>query len=188
MDRFEQYLKENRLRLDTEDLEPDCWNAIADSFKQHKRRSTFRKLYVAASIVVVLGLISVIFLNKVNKTEQVVQSTLFPASFYDLSKQETSYLQVINMKVDEIKKQRIPAEYKNLFGDFIQQLQLIDQQYDLYKSQIEQHGYNEELIQQVIYNYQLKLSVLQMLQAEINKINNLSKNDKNENKNIQLNI
>jgi hypothetical protein len=75
-----------------------------------------------------------------------------------------------------------------MFNDFTQQLQIIDKQYDIYKAQVEQHGYSEEIIQQIIYNYQLKLSVLHMLQSEINKINNLSKHEKHEYKKIQLSI
>ena len=188
MESFENYFKENRLRLDAEDLEQNCWLDIEASFKKHRQRLFLRRLYVAASIVMIMGLGSMLYLNLVSHKVKEVQNSIFPAKFTDLAKEETSYLQIINIKVNEIKRQSVPVAYKSMFDDFIHQLQIIDQQYDLYKQEIEQHGYSDELIQQIIYNYQLKLSVLQMLQSEMNKINNLSKQNGNENTNIQLNI
>ena len=186
MDHFENYFKENRLRLDVEDLDPDCWKRIDTSFKKQRQHLFVRRLSVAASIVLVLAIGSVIYLNQ-NRNET-VQNQMSPLSYTNLAEQETSYLQVINIKVNEIKKQSVPVAYKSMFDDFVHQLQIIDQQYDLYKKELDQHGYSDELIQQIIYNYQLKLSVLQMLQMEMTKINNLSKHNGNENTNIQLNI
>jgi hypothetical protein len=90
--------------------------------------------------------------------------------------------------MDSIRSQRVPADYSYLFKDFMVQLDLIDKQYDIYKRELEKHGYNEEVIQQVIYNYQLKLSVLHSLQSEIAKINNLPKKEENENKKIRLTL
>jgi hypothetical protein len=136
----------------------------------------------------VVSLSSIFLFNRTDAVKPVTQSTIFPSSFIDLSKQETSYLQLIGLTEEKVREQRIPEAYKSLFSNFTRQLHIIDQQYNLYKTEIEKHGYTDELIQQVIYNYELKLSVLQMLQTEINKINNLSKNDKNENKHIQIEI
>ena len=188
MDRFENYFKENRLLLDTEDMDQATWKNVELSFRKHRQRIIFRRLYVAASIAVMLILSTVIYLNK-TRTETIdVQNTIIPANYTNLVEQETSYLKVINIKVNEIKKQSVPVAYKSMFDDFVHQLHIIDKQYDLYKQEIEQHGYTDELIQQIIYNYQLKLSVLQMLQTEMNKINSLTKKKGNENTNIQLNI
>ena len=188
MDNLENYLKENRLRLDSEDLDATCWKEIESSFRQQRIKKLIRQTFIAAGIIVVFSLGSIFLLNRPDQNKLVTQSAIFPPAFTELSKQEASYLQVIGMTEDEIKKQRIPTEYQNLFSDFINQLHIIDQQYDLYKSEIKKHGYSEELIQQVIYNYQLKISVLQMLHSEMNKINNLSKSNKNEDTKIQLHI
>lgn len=188
MDRFEKYFKENRLRLDTEDLDLICWNNIEDSFKKYKRNSQVRRLYFAAGILLIVSMGA--FLIR-NKTQNVISEKLAIGSYAELSglaKQETSFRQVIDIKVNEIKKQSIPVAYKSMFDGFVQQLKLIDQQYNLYLKEVEQHGYTNELVQQIIYNYQLKISVLQMLQNEMDKVNQLSKNEKNENNIIQLQI
>ncbi len=188
MEKFEQFFKENRLRLDTENLDETSWMNIENSFKIHKRKSFFRKLYVAASIIAILGLSSIIIFSGNEKNKQVVQTSIFTDISPDLVKQENSYIQLVNSKINKIKEEKVPKENAALFNEFIKQLEVIDKQYELYKQEIEKTGYNDELIQQVIYNYQLKLSVLQMLQSEIDKINRLSKKNKNEKEEIKLDI
>jgi hypothetical protein len=56
----------------------------------------------------------------------------------------------------KLRKKKVPKENAALFNEFIKQLEVIDKQYELYKQEIEKTGYNDELIQQVIYNYQFK--------------------------------
>jgi hypothetical protein len=188
MDNLEQFLKENRLRLDSEDIDADYWQAVEGSFRRLRVKKLIRQTIVAASIVLVLGTSAFFIANRYDQHKEVAQEAIFPQRFTELSKQETSYLQLISITTNQINDQRIPAEYQSLFSDFIRQLQIIDQQYELYKSEIKKHGYNEEMVQQVIYNYELKLSVLQMLHSEMNKINKLSKSNQNEDKKIQIHL
>ena len=188
MEKFELFFKENRLRLDTENLENASWQNIENSFKQHKRKKIFRQLYVAASIAVILGLSSLLVFSNKDEKEPDKQISIFYNISSDLAEKEISYMQLVNSKIDLIKKQEVSIENVALFDGFIQQLEVIDKQYELYKTEIEKNGYNEDLIQQIIYNYQLKLSVLQMLQSEIDKINRLTKQKKHEKSKIKLNI
>jgi hypothetical protein len=188
MEKFEQFFKENRLRLDTENLDNASWVNSENSFKEHKRKSMFRRMYMAASIIVILGLSSVIIFSEKEENKPVEQVSIFSEISPDLAKQEVSYIQLVNSQIDKIKEEKVPKENAALFNEFIKQLEVIDKQYELYKQEIEKTGYNDELIQQVIYNYQLKLSVLQMLQSEIDKINRLSKKNKNEKGKIKLDI
>ena len=182
MDKFERFFKENRLRLDIEDLDNSLKESIVHRFRIHDKKRSFIRMYAAVSTMAIIVLGYLYF----NQTRQ--HSGIFNEIATDLVKEETVYIESINNSVNAIKKQKIPVEYESMFEDFIQQLQLIDRQYVVYKAQVEQHGYSEEIIQQIIYNYQLKLNVLQMLQTEINKINNLSKKEKHEYKKIQLDI
>jgi hypothetical protein len=188
MDKFEQYIKENRLRLDTEDYANSEWEGIALSFKQYNRRKTFKRLYAAATLLVLITFGSVFFLRPSKPEDVVMKTTVLNGVATYYQDEENSAIKLINGAENEIRKQSIPVEYEGMFSDFIIQLGIIDKQYDLYKTTINEHGYSQELIQQVIYNYQLKLSVLQMLQSEIDKINKLTKNKRNENKKIQLHI
>ena len=188
MEKFEHFFKENRLRLDTENLDNVAWVNIENSFKMNKRRSLFRKMYVAASIIVILGLSLALIFSEKEGSQPAEYTSIFTDISPDLAKQEVSYIKMVNNKVDRIKKQEVPKENVALFNEFIKQLEVVDKQYELYKKEIEITGYNDELIQQIIYNYQLKLSVLQMLQSEIDKINRLSKKNSNEKNKIKLDI
>lgn len=186
MDKFEQFFKENRLRLDSADFENSGWERIATTYKQYNRRKMLRQFYIAASMIAIITLGTLLYLTQSKQNDVSGRTAVLDgvASYY--KDEEITTIKLINGTEDEIRKQSIPVEYEDMFKDFIKQLQLIDKQYDIYKTSIAEYGYSQELIQQVIYNYQLKLSVLQMLQSEIDKINRLTKNIKNENKKIQF--
>jgi hypothetical protein len=187
MDKFEQFFKENRLLLDTEDLDKARWEKISSTLRQSARRGNIRLLRIAAVFAGVVLLGSAFFFGFL-KTEKSSQKGVFALMATDLAANETTYLTSISSTLDSIRKQRIPADYGYLFRDFLIQLDLIDKQYEVYKTELEKHGYNEEMIQQIMYNYQLKLSVLHSLQSEIAKINNLPKKEENENKKIRINL
>ena len=188
MDNFEKYFKENRLLLDTDNLDSQCWNNIQDTFRNNNRKRWLRRSYVAASLLAIIILSITLYRSQVGQDNVSLQHGIFNEAHADLAKQETDYMQLINSKLNDIKKQKVPEQYKDMFDGFVEQLKIIDKQYDVYKSVVEKHGYNEEIIQQIIFNYQLKLSALQMLQSEMTKINNLSKSDRHDNKKIQLDI
>lgn len=188
MDKFEKYIRENRLRLDSEEFENEEWEKIAKIFDKYNRRMRLRKFYSAAIFISVISVGTLIYVNHLKQTEKSSQTEVFQevATYY--KEQEISTIKLINGTEEEIRKQSIPVEYEDMFRDFTKQLQLIDKQYEIYKNEIAEHGYNQELIQQIIYNYQLKLSVLQMLQSEIDKINNLTKSNSNGNKKTSIHI
>lgn len=184
MDKFEHFFKENRLLIDTENLSNNSWKDIEHSFKMHNRRRLFALWSIAAGVLIVISL--GVFAISGNKPEEDIQSfeqtSIFKDVSSDLAKQEFDYIQLVNKQVANIKQQTVPKENAYLFNEFINQLQLLDNQYDEYRNKIKETGYSDELIKQIIYNYQLKLSVLEMLQSEIDKINKLTKNKENEDK------
>jgi hypothetical protein len=186
MDKFEQFFKDNRLLLDTEDLDNARWERINGACRQSDRR--FTGLFRTAAVIAGLVLLGIALYFGILKTKKPEQRGVFAIVAAELANEETTYLTSINLTMDSIRSQRVPADYSYLFKDFMVQLDLIDKQYDIYKRELEKHGYNEEVIQQVIYNYQLKLSVLHSLQSEIAKINNLPKKEENENKKIRLTL
>ncbi len=180
MDKFEQFFKENRLRLDDEDFSPDAWENIETSIKTQRKKLIISKLYIAAGILLILSLGFTLLLNKNSKSVDIQNQAILTNVSAELAEQELNYIHAVNERINVIKQIKIPKENAKMFKEFVQQLKIIDQQYEEYKQELKKNGYNTELIQQIIYNYQLKLSVLQMLQNEMNKINNLTKNRKNE--------
>lgn len=188
MDNFEKFFIENRLRFDTEDLDASFINKITVSGRQQKRRKTVSRIYAVTSIIAILVLAVLLYLSPNGTTPAGYKSGLFSKIATDLVKEEDSYIKLISFSVSEINKLSIPAECEPIFKEFTQQLQIIDGQYEIYKAQVEKSGYNDEIIQQIVYNYQLKLSVLRSFQSEINKINNLSNLKSHDSEKIQINL
>jgi hypothetical protein len=188
MDKFEQFFTENRLRLDTENLDAAFSEKIAGSVRHLNRRRLVSRIYTVTSMAAIMIMAVVIYLNYPGNEKQPVQNGVFSKIATDLVKEEDSYIKLINLSESVIRKQEVPAEYEPMFREFTQQLQIIDRQYEIYKAQVEKDGYSDEIIQQIMYNYQLKLSVLQTLQSEINKINKLSNTKSHESEKIKFNL
>ncbi len=187
MDKFEQFFRENRLRLDTENLDAAFSEKISGSVRHLNRRRLISRIYTVTSMAAIIIMAFVIFLNHTGR-EKTEQTGVFGKIATDLVKEEDSYIKLINLSESVIRKQELPAEYEPMFREFTQQLQIIDRQYEIYKAQVDKLGYSDEIIQQIMYNYQLKLSVLQTLQSEINKINSLSKMKSHESEKIKINL
>ncbi len=180
MDKFEQFFKENRMGLDAENSNPEAWKNIEASMKTYKKRQLLNKLYIAAGVLIIISVGVFALTISSGSAQRIENQSIFKNVSTDLEQQELNYINSINEQIEIIKQIKIAKEHAQMFGEFVKQLKIIDNQYDKYKKEIQSKGYNEELIQQIIYNYQLKLSVLQMLQSEMEKINNLTKNRKDE--------
>jgi hypothetical protein len=187
MDKFERFFAENRVRLDTEDIDASLSERIAERISRHNRRKLVSTVYAIVSTAAIVVLIVMLFINRSGEN-QTDKTGLFSKIASDLLQEEASYVRTINYSVSEINKQKIPSECVPMFREFTQQLQIIDKQYEIYKAQVEKVGYSDEIIQQIMYNYQLKVSVLQTLKSEINKINNLKNPKSHESEKIQINL
>jgi hypothetical protein len=187
MDKFERFFTENRLRLDTEDLDGSFGEKFTTLVSRHNRKKVIRTVYTVLSTAAIVVLVIMLYIDRSDNSSS-EKTGLFGKIATDLVKEEASYIQTINYSVSEIKKQTIPSECEPMFREFTQQLQIIDRQYEIYKAQVEKVGYSDEIIQQIMYNYQLKVSVLQTLKSEINKINNLTNRKSHESEKIQINL
>jgi hypothetical protein len=188
MDKFEQYISENRLRIDTGELGKEEWDKIASTFRRLDSQKRKRHFFAAAIVMLFIALGTLLYLAFPKQTSSMERTAILDGVATYYKEAEISSIKLIDGEEEAIRQQSIPVEYKDMFTDFLKQLQIIDKQYDIYKTEISEHGYSQEIIQQVIYNYQMKLSVLQMLQSEIIKINSRTKNMENENRKIQLHI
>ncbi len=188
MDALEKYIKENRAQLDTEEWSEYNQMAINKRFKEIRRKRNIRLVLSASGIAALLVIAFFLFPGNLKHQESPQKQGLLLAFDTELAKQEAGYIQLVNQSKESIRQQRFPAEYEYMFSNFIKQLEIIDRQYVILSEQVERVGYTPELVQQIIYNYQLKLSVLEMLQNEINKINNLSKSTNYENEKQKISI
>lgn len=85
---------------------------------------------------------------------------------------ENSFKQVINLQRNKVGTIPMYAESADYFSDFRTQIRQLEKDEKTVKAEIVKQGLTDELLNQLINLYQIKLSTLKQLQTEMNKINN----------------
>lgn len=92
-------------------------------------------------------------------------------------KVEDYYLASLNIQLAKID---LTPENKELVDSFMSKLETLDQEYVALNTEIEQSGINEETIEAMIANLQLRLDLLKKLKTKLNELKQ-SKNEHYEN-------
>lgn len=95
-----------------------------------------------------------------------------------LNELETSFTQVINLQRARVSSIPMYAETPAYFDDFKIQIKQMEKDEKVIKSDIVKRGMSDELLDQLINLYQLKLGILKQLQIEMNKTNNRFKQNR----------
>lgn len=85
---------------------------------------------------------------------------------------ENSFKQVINLQRNKVSTIPMYAESAEYFADFKIQIRQLEKDEKAVKAEIVKRGLTDDLLNQLINLYQIKLSTLKQLQTEMNKINN----------------
>ncbi|MCH4821616.1 hypothetical protein ML462_00385 [Gramella lutea] len=163
---------------------------------QKKRRNYGSFLQIAAVIVVALG-IGAFFLfnndgNPVQDNNQIVETPVeepvkednVPTTEYRLSdvspefkKIEDYYMASVNI---QLAKLDMTPENKELIDAFMKKLETLNQEYIALNGEIQETGINEETVEAMIANLQLRLDLLKKLKTKLNEIEQ-SKDNRYEN-------
>ena len=162
---------------------------------QKKRKSYYQVLQIAAVLVVALGVGGFFFLNNdkepVQENNQVVETPVETkaseetnTSEYRLSdvspefkKIEDYYLASLNI---QLAKLNMTPENKQLIDAFMTKLATLDEEYVKLNTEIQETGLNEETVEAMIANLQLRLELLKKLKTKLNEIKQ-SKDNRYEN-------
>lgn len=153
-----------------------------------KKRTSFFNWKIAASIVVLLG-VGFYFIDlkkiepgegKIADTDKVNQKTktfslgdLSP----DLKKVEDYYVSTINF---ELSKLELTEDNQGLVDSYLEKLSELDEEYKKLNIELNQIGPNDQTINALIKNLQLRLQLLQKLKIKLNEL----KSSENEEDNI----
>lgn len=91
---------------------------------------------------------------------------------------ENSFKQVINLQRDKVSTTPMFAESAEYFADFKIQIKQLEKDEKGIKAEIVKRGMTDQLLNQLINIYQIKLNTLKQLQLEMNKINNRIKQNR----------
>jgi len=106
------------------------------------------------------------------KTVPVQKTIPERADLIALQNVENSFKQVINLQRNKVGTIPMYAESAEYFADFKIQIRQLEKDEKAVKAEIVKRGLTDELLDQLINLYQIKLSTLKQLQTEMNKINN----------------
>ena len=163
---------------------------------QKKKRNFSEFLQIAAVIVVALG-IGGFFLfnngeNPVQNNNQIVETPAedtveeenVPTKEYRLSdvspefkKIEDYYMASVNI---QLAKLDMTPENKELIDAFMKKLETLNEEYIALNGEIQETGINEETVEAMIANLQLRLDLLKKLKTKLNEIQQ-SKDNRYEN-------
>ncbi len=145
-----------------------------------KKRVTYWWLGIAASVVVLVGIGTLLFLNpsasdtttpttivdKDDVSPQKMNITLGDLS-PDLKKVENYYVANINY---EISRLQISEDNKGLVDGYLEQLDVLNSEYEALNEELNTIGPNDETISALIQNLQLRLQLLQKLKQKLNQL------------------
>jgi hypothetical protein len=144
-----------------------------------KRKSTFYFIKIAASILVLFSLGIYTYLNfgyeapqpsvivdKGTENKQPYEYSLGDLS-PDLKKIENYYVANINL---ELSRLEVSNENRGLVDDFMSRLSELDKEYQRLNTELNEIGPNDQTINALIKNLQLRLQLLQKLKLKLDQL------------------
>ncbi len=164
---FEELLKKNRAALDVEEPDDDfIWSGIQAELKPKR---SFQFLSWKAAAIVLLALISGFVLNSVlNPTPKVIQFSLADIS-PEYAAQEQFYQASIAEKWDQIKVNDLN---RNEFADIFDEIDQLEKLKAESLKDFAELGGNPRLVKTLFEYYEIKMRLLEIMLAEIDKKEN----------------
>ena len=184
--KLKQFIDDNRNEFDDRVPSAKVWENIEDSFSSRKeKRPVIRPLYkwtmAAAAMLVISTGVYFLMVDKKAPVETVSSGPEGtgadgPESF---TPEMNQFVKMIDMKQEELKT--LAAEQPELYRKFTNDLDQLDSSYNTLKSQLTAAPNREMLLEAMIQNLQLQLSVLNQ---QLNIINQIKQSKKNSHEKI----
>ena len=169
---------------------------LEEALPVKKKRNYSSFLQIAAIMVVALGIGAFFFFNNNSNpaennnqivdtpVEEPVEDKKTPTTEYRLSdvspefkKIEDYYMASVNI---QLAKLDMTPENKELIDAFMKKLETLNEEYIALNAEIQETGVNEETVEAMIANLQLRLDLLKKLKTKLNEIKQ-SKDNRYEN-------
>ena len=161
-DRLEQFIKDNRGAFDTYEPDPAIWKKIEKSV--HKKTIKLKTvLWRAAAVIIIFGA-SLVFHRYIDMLDSDKDTS---AKIPEIQEAEIYYSGLLNSKLNEIKPMLI--EHPGIDKEMKADMDELDKMYDDLKKDLKDNVSNQEVIEAMIQNYRLRLSILEDILKEFNK-------------------
>jgi len=168
-DRIEKFIKSHRADLDDKVPRNDLWSDIEIELgsSAKKRSISMPVIYWRAAAVILLLVSSWLVFDKVTQNGTESGSTVVELS-PQLLDAETYYISLINQKCEEIK---ILGDRFDVGSDFLYEIDRLDSMYSVLKQDMS-NGNEENLVDAMILNLQLRIEILNQQLSIIQSIEN----------------
>lgn len=167
MDNFEKHIKENKQTFDVHKVDKDkLWQGIAFKLDQRPESKVIplwksRKLWAAASIVLLLGL-SVMTLFTLNTSTQDIDGY----TNEELLEIDMHYQQLVYQQVQLVQESsKLTKKDKEEFLSFMDEL---DEEYQQLKLEMRNNLDNELVLEAIVANYKKRIELIENLLKQIN--------------------
>ncbi|GAB5564444.1 MAG: hypothetical protein Wins2KO_15070 [Winogradskyella sp.] len=173
---FKENTKDQGIKM-SEGHEARFFEKLEKELPIAKKPSRFSFFYIAASVVVLLGLSfgAVKYFNnpdiiEPNKEPIIVETDLKTIGDYspELKKVEDYYLASINL---ELSKVELTPENKDLVDGYILRLKELNDEYQKLTIELNENGPNEETLDALIENLKLRLNLVTRLKEKLKEFN-----------------
>ncbi len=181
-DRFEKFVTEHREDFDFREPDPHIWEKLKPAIGA--RRINWTVIMKRAAIVVLIFAASYVvneMIHRMNdkgfqalKRGKHNKENVIPG----LSEAEAYYTGLVNQKLDELKP--VLANCPSLQEEVNYDMSELDSVYVGLKSDLKDNMANQEVIEAIIENYRLKISILEDLMSELAPLDDkcITKSDK----------
>lgn len=164
-DRFEKFITENRDQFDFRDPDAEIWNRVKKDIRVKDRFDW--KLFMKRAAAVIIIFAASYMANEMVHRYRSNGTTKGPeeASIPGLTEAEAYYTGLVNQKLDELKP--MMANCPSLEEELNYDLSELDRVYVDLKTDLKDNMANQEVVEAIIENYRLKISILEELLKEI---------------------
>jgi hypothetical protein len=165
---LKKYLKENKLRLDTEEPDDDrIWKEVNQRIRKENQGN--KNWFWKVAAVFLLGVLITYVTIKETEKEKVVIISLADVS-KELGEKEAALKLVADKKWAEIGQ--LSPEDKTQFQFLLDELKELDKVYGEYEKDLNELGGNDQIINALLDYYEKKIRILNRLSLEIQKQKN----------------
>ncbi|WP_431166800.1 hypothetical protein [Tenacibaculum halocynthiae] len=174
----------NNVEISSKHRERFQQKLLSELHEKPNKKKNYKWLYVAASIVLLVG-VGIKFSQtniegeslpkitnsvELNNDSQISLGSISP----ELKTIESYYINTINYELSQLE---LTKENKELFDGYLTQLGLLTKEYKSLTQELNKKGINDDTINALIGNLQMRLQLLKRMQKQLHEFKNPNQND-----------
>ncbi len=174
----------NNVKISSKHRERFQQKLLSELHEKPSNKKNYKWLYVAASLVMLVGVGIKFFQTNIegeelpkitnsvelNNDSQISLGSISP----ELKTIESYYINTINYELSQLE---LTKENKELFDGYLTQLGVLAKEYKSLTQELNKKGINDDTINALIGNLQMRLQLLKRMQKQLHEFKNPNQND-----------